>query len=149
MALAGFAAGGLWGLIPAWFKAKFSTNETLFTLMMNYIAIFLIQLMREGPWRDPRSGFPKVPMFEKAARMPQVFGVHAGWIVALALVALTFVYLTRTKHGYELTVVGENENTARYAGMNVKRDHPGARCSSRRASRGSRACCRRPARTAR
>ncbi len=96
MALAGFAAGGLWGLIPAWFKAKFSTNETLFTLMMNYIAIFLIQLMREGPWRDPRSGFPKVPMFEKAARMPQVFGGHAGWIMALALVALTFVYLTRT-----------------------------------------------------
>jgi simple sugar transport system permease protein len=89
--------------------------------MMNYIAIFIIQLMREGPWRDPKSGFPKVPMFDKAARMPQVFGVHAGWIVALVLVALTFLYLTRTKQGYELTVVGENENTARYAGMNVKK----------------------------
>jgi simple sugar transport system permease protein len=88
---------------------------------MNYIAIFIIQLMREGAWRDPKSGFPKVPMFEKSARMPQVFGVHAGWIVALVLVVLAFIYLTRTKQGYELTVVGENENTARYAGMNVKK----------------------------
>jgi simple sugar transport system permease protein len=121
MAAAGFLAGGLWGLVPAWFKARFGTNETLFTLMMNYIAIFIIQLMREGPWRDPRSGFPKVPMFDKAARMPQVLGVHAGWIVALVLVALVYVYLKRTKQGYELTVVGENENTARYAGMNVKK----------------------------
>jgi len=121
MAVAGFVAGGLWGIVPAWFKARFNTNETLFTLMMNYIAIFFIQLMREGPWRDPTSGFPKVPMFAKSARMPQVFGVHAGWIVALVLVALVYVYLTRTKQGYELTVVGENENTARYAGMNVKK----------------------------
>ena len=121
MALAGFLVGGLWGLIPAYFKARFNTNETLFTLMMNYIAIFIIQLMREGPWRDPKSGFPKVPMFEKSARVPQVFGVHAGWIVALVLVVLVFIYLTRTKQGYELTVVGENENTARYAGMNVKK----------------------------
>lgn len=121
MALAGFLVGGLWGLVPAYFKARFNTNETLFTLMMNYIAIFIIQLMREGPWRDPKSGFPKVPMFEKSARMPQVFGVHAGWIVALVLVVLVFIYLTRTKQGFELTVVGENENTARYAGMNVKK----------------------------
>lgn len=121
MALAGFLAAGLWGLVPAYFKARFNTNETLFTLMMNYIAIFIIQLMREGPWRDPKSGFPKVPMFEKSARMPQIFGVHAGWIVALVLVVLVFIYLTRTKQGYELTVVGENENTARYAGMNVKK----------------------------
>jgi ABC-type uncharacterized transport system permease subunit len=121
MALAGIVAGGAWGLIPAYFKARFGTNETLFTLMMNYIAIFFIQLMREGAWRDPRSGFPKVPMFEKSARLPTLLGVHIGWVVALLLVALVYIYLKRTKQGYELTVVGENESTARYAGMNVKR----------------------------
>ena len=121
MAMAGIVAGGLWGLIPAYFKARFGTNETLFTLMMNYIAIFFIQLMREGAWRDPRSGFPKVPMFDRAARVPQLLGVHSGWVVALVLVVLVYVYLKRTKQGYELTVVGENENTARYAGMNVKK----------------------------
>ncbi|MEG1812536.1 MAG: ABC transporter permease [Clostridia bacterium] len=121
MALAGILAGGLWGLVPAYFKARFDTNETLLTLMLNYVAIYFIQLLREGPWRDPRSGFPKVPMFDKAARLPQVLGVHIGWIVALALVVLTYVYLKHTKQGYELTVVGENINTARYAGMNVKK----------------------------
>ncbi len=119
MALIGMLAGALFGVIPAFFKARFGTNETLFTLMMNYVALYIIQYLREGPWKDPKSGFPKVPMFDKVARMPQVLGVHAGWIVALALVALAFWYLRYTKQGYELTVVGENENTARYAGMNV------------------------------
>lgn len=121
MAVAGILAGGLWGCVPAFFKAKFGTNETLFTLMMNYVAVYIIQSLREGPWRDARSAFPKVAMFEKSARMPSVLGVHAGWIIALLLVALVFVYLRHTKQGYELTVVGENENTARYAGMNVKK----------------------------
>lgn len=119
MAAAGALAGALWGLIPAYFKAKFGTNETLFTLMMNYVALYIIQYLREGPWKDPKSGFPKVPMFDKVARMPHVLGVHAGWIVALALVVLVFLYLRYTKQGYELSVVGENETTARYAGMNV------------------------------
>ncbi len=121
MALAGMLAGAVWGIIPAYFKARYNTNETLFTLMMNYIAVFVIQILREGPWKDPTSGFPKVPMFEKAARLPTVLGVHIGWIIALVLVALTFCYLRYTKQGYELSVVGENENTARYAGMNVPR----------------------------
>lgn len=119
MVFAGALAGAAWGLIPAFFKAKYGTNETLFTLMLNYIAIYLIQYLREGPWKDPRSGFPKVPMFAKSARLPSVLGVHAGWIFALALVAVLFVYLRSTKQGYELTVVGENENTAKYAGMDV------------------------------
>lgn len=121
MAVAAMVAGGLWGLAPAFFKAKYGTNETLLTLMMNYVAIYLIQLLREGPWRDPNSGFPKVPMFDKAARLPTVFGVHVGWIVALLLVVLTVFYLTRTRQGYQLSVVGENVQTARYAGMNVSR----------------------------
>ncbi len=120
MIVAGVIAGGLWGMIPAIFKARFGTNETLLTLMLNYVALYLIQFLREGPWRDPNAmGFPKIAMFEKSARMPSVLGVHAGWIFALALVVLVFVYLRFTKQGYELTVVGENQNTARYAGMKV------------------------------
>lgn len=119
MAIAGAIAGALWGLIPAYFKARFRTNETLFTLMMNYVAVYIIQYLREGPWKDPTSGFPKVPMFNKVARLPPLFGIHIGWVVALVLVVLVFFYFKYTKQGYELTVVGENENTARYAGMNV------------------------------
>jgi ABC-type uncharacterized transport system permease subunit len=122
MLVSGAVMGGLWGAIPAWFKTRFGTNETLFTLMMNYVAQYFIQFLREGPWRDPTAmGFPIMPRFEKAARLPKLLGIHMGWVVALALVALVFFYLRYTKHGYELTVVGENENTARYAGMPVKR----------------------------
>lgn len=122
MAVAGFVAGGLWGMIPAYFKTKWGTNETLFTLMLNYVAMYFIQFLREGPWRDPKSmGFPIMPRFDKAARMPMVEGIHIGWIVALVLVVLVFVYLRYSKQGYELTVVGENMQTARYAGMPVKK----------------------------
>ena len=122
MLLAGMIGGGLWGLIPAFFKTRFGTNETLLTLMLNYIALYMIKFLREGPWRDPTStAFPQIAMFGDNARLDNVFGVHAGWILALVLVALVFVYTRYTKHGFEIAVVGESENTARYAGMNVKK----------------------------
>ena len=122
MALAGILAGGLYGMIPAYFKCRFGTNETLLTLMLNYVALYTIQALQQGPWRDPTQlGFFKVARFSSSARVPEVLGVHAGWIVALVLVALFYVYLRHSKQGYELTVVGENEATARYAGMPVKR----------------------------
>ena len=61
MFLAGMLGGGLWGLIPAFFKARFNTNETLFTLMLNYIALYFIVFLRDGPWADPNSsGYPKI-----------------------------------------------------------------------------------------
>ncbi|MEG0766158.1 MAG: ABC transporter permease [Clostridia bacterium] len=122
MAAAAMVAAGLWGMIPAYCKARFGTNETLFTLMLNYIALFAIQFLREGPWRDPANiGFPTIARFAKNALLPKVFGIHVGWIVAIFLVLFVWIYLRYTKHGYELAVVGENMNTARYAGMNVRR----------------------------
>lgn len=122
MLIAGMIGGGLWALIPAYFKCKFDTNETLFTLMLNYIALYFIKFFVEGPWRDPESsGFPKIAMFEQNARLDKVLGVHAGWIIALVLVVFIFIYLKYTKQGYEISVVGESQNTARYAGMNVKK----------------------------
>lgn len=122
MFLAGIIGGGLWGLIPAYFKTKFGTNETLFTLMLNYIALYIIKYLTEGPWRDPESsGFPMIATFSKNARLDQVLGVHAGWVIGLILVIVLFIYLNYSKHGYEIAVVGESINTARYAGMNVKK----------------------------
>ncbi len=122
MMLTAFVAAGIWGAIPALCKARFGTNETLFTLMMNYVALYIIQFLREGPWKDPKAlGFPKIARFEKSAQLVKVLGVHWGWIVALVLLGLVFLYLRHSKHGYEISVVGENENTARYAGMNVRR----------------------------
>ncbi|MBS5149773.1 MAG: ABC transporter permease [Butyricicoccus pullicaecorum] len=122
MFLAGIVGGGLWALIPAYFKVRFGTNETLFTLMLNYIALHLVSWLQEGPWRDPAAnGFPKIASFEKSAVLPKLFGVQVGWVIALVLVVLLFVYLRYTKQGYEISVVGESRATATYAGMNVQR----------------------------
>jgi len=120
MAIAGIIGGGIWALIPAFFKCKFGTNETLLTLMLNYIALYTIQYLRDGPWRDPAAGgFPKIAKFPERAWLDQLFGVDISWIVAVLLVIFMTIYLKRTKHGYEIAVVGDSVNTARYAGMNV------------------------------
>ncbi len=122
MMIAGFIGGGLWGLLPAFFKVKFNTNETLFTLMLNYIALHIVSFLRDGPWMDPKSqGFPKIARFDKNAALDKLFGVQIGWIFALILVILIFIYIKYSKQGYEISVVGESQDTARYAGMNVKK----------------------------
>jgi ABC-type uncharacterized transport system permease subunit len=122
MFVAGMAGGGLWALLPAYFKTKYGTNETLFTLMLNYIALYMIKYFSEGPWRDPASsGFPKIATFTENARLDQLLGVHSGWLIGLFLVVFMFIYLKYSKHGYEIDVVGDSMNTARYAGMNVKK----------------------------
>ena len=120
MALAAALAGGIWGLIPAFFKAKWNTNETLFTLMMNYIIIGVVSWLQGGPW-EGRPGSQIIPQFDRAACLPKVFGVHCGWIIVLVLVVFVFIYMRYTKHGYEIAVIGDSINTARYAGMNVGR----------------------------
>ena len=120
MGLAGALLGGLWALIPAFFKARWGTNETLFTLMMNYIIIGVVRWLQGGPW-EGRPGSQVIPQFSSAAILPKVLGVHCGWIIVLILTVAMFVYMKYSKHGYEISVIGESENTARYAGMNVGR----------------------------
>ncbi|MGN0454278.1 MAG: ABC transporter permease [Ruminococcus sp.] len=124
MIVASISAAAIWALIPAFFKAKFNTNETLFTLMMNYVAIQLVSYF-EMLWENPK-GSSNIGIINQAT--------HAGWlptignfeyllniIVVLALTVFMYIYLKYSKHGYELTVVGESENTARYIGLNVKK----------------------------
>lgn len=118
--LAGAIGGGLWGLIPAVFKVKWGTNETLLTLMMNYIALYIVDYLQKGPWKDPAAkGFAKIASFSSNAQIGKVFGVQGGWIVAVLLVVIVAVFLKYTKRGYEISVVGESKATARYAGINV------------------------------
>lgn len=113
-------AGGLWGLIPALFKAKWNTNETLFTLMLNYIALAFLGYLQNGPWKDPaKRGFPKIAMFNEVTWLPKLFGIHIGWVIAIVVMVIVAVYMSRSKQGYEISVVGESSNTAKYAGMNV------------------------------
>lgn len=122
MLLAAVMAGGLWGLIPGYLKAKFQTNESIVTLMMNYIALKWIVYLQYGPWKDKASlGFPKIANFADSAILPKVFGVHIGWMIALVLVVVVHIFINYTKKGYEIVVFGESENTARYAGMDLKK----------------------------
>ena len=121
MLLAGMIAGGIYGFIPAYFKARWNTNEILFTLMLNYVALAFIKYLMNGPWKAPGSSFPRMPMLVPGARLEQVLGVHWGWILALVLVVLAWIYFNKTKQGYEVSVVGMSQDTARYAGINVRR----------------------------
>lgn len=122
MIVVGMCCGGLWASVAGVLKAKFNTNETIVTLMMNYIALKWIIYLQYGPWKDPASlGFPKIANFSDNAILPKVFGIHIGWIIALILVVVVYVFLNYTKKGYEISVLGESENTARYAGMSVKK----------------------------
>lgn len=121
MALAGITAGAIYAFIPAFFKAKWGTNETLFTLMQNTIALQVIwYLMTVDAWQDPGQLFNQIGRLPMVARLPNLFGIHIGWVLILVLTILTHIYLSRSKQGYQLTVVGQSPNTARYAGMNVK-----------------------------
>ena len=118
MGIAGIICGALWAALPAIFKAKWDTNETLFTLMMNYIIIGFVKYLQGGPW-EGKPGSQIIPTFDDSAILPKVFGIHCGWIMVLILTIGIYVYMKYTKQGYEITVVGESRNTAKYAGMNV------------------------------
>lgn len=128
MALCGILGGGLYGLIVALLKVRYNTNETLLTLMLNYIALYLLQFLGEtkAGWNfflDPDSARPKFAGFPDNADMITFplgpFNLNLSLIIAIVLCVLLFGYLKYTKHGYEIAVIGESENTARYAGMNV------------------------------
>jgi len=120
MFIVAFIMGGIWCLIAALLKLRWNANETLVTLMMNYIAIKLVSYLQYGPWRDPKAyGFPKIANFPKNAWLPEVLGVHCGWIIATVLTVFIYILFSRSKLGYEISVMGESPLTAKYAGLDT------------------------------
>ena len=124
MILAAIAAGAVWGLIPAIFKAKWNTNETLFTLMMNYVATQLVAYF-VILWEVPK-GAGKIGIINQSSELgwlPQIFGSkYLLSIVVVGIVTiLMYLYLNYSKQGYEIAVVGESERTARYVGIKVEK----------------------------
>ncbi len=124
MLLASLLAGGIWGAIPAFFKAKWNTNETLFTLMMNYIATQLVAYF-VILWEVPK-GAGKIGIINQQTEigwLPVVGGQKymLNVIIVSVLVLLMFFYLNYSKHGFEISVVGESERTAHYVGIKVDR----------------------------
>lgn len=126
--LAGIVSGMIWGVVPAIFKAKWGTNETLFTLMMNYIAmqiVFYFVVLWENPKGGGKIGIINgfLSGHSKAGWLPDLFGQKyvLNILIVIAVTVLMYVYLKYSKQGFEISVVGESENTARYVGINVKK----------------------------
>ncbi len=120
MLVTSILSGALWGLVPAFFKANFNSNETLFTLMMNYIAIQIVAYFTLE-WSVPKgSGTPRTLEF---GQLPTLFGQKylVNILIVVLITVIMFIYLKYSKQGYEISVVGESENTARYIGINVKK----------------------------
>lgn len=119
MIAASVLAGIIWAVLPAIFKALWNTNETLFTLMMNYVAIQLIAFFLKYFVKNGSGVLTPMPQYG----LPVLFG--KAYLLNILLVAvltvLVYIYLKNTKQGYEISVVGESENTARYIGINVKK----------------------------
>lgn len=120
MLVTSIISGALWGLVPAYFKTRFNSNETLFTLMMNYVAIQLVAYFTLE-WSVPKgSGTPRTLEY---GQLPALFGQKylINILVVAVLTVVAYIYLKYSKQGYEISVVGESEKTAKYIGINVKK----------------------------
>ena len=124
MVVTSIGAGALWGAIPAFFKAKWNTNETLSTLMMNYIATQLVAFYTIV-WEMPK-GSGKIGIINQKTNigwLPEIFGSKylLSIIVAVIVTVVMYIYFTYSKQGYEISVVGESVQTARYVGIKVEK----------------------------
>ena len=119
--LAGAAAGGIWAGVPAFLKVKLRVDETLTTLMLNYVAILAYDGIYCGPWRDPQGfGFPGSAQFPPAAWLPRLSGrAHMGLVFALIIAAVLWFAIYRTKWGFELQMIGQNKKAARVLGVSI------------------------------
>ncbi|MBC7195986.1 MAG: ABC transporter permease [Deferribacterales bacterium] len=117
--------GGLWALIPGALKAIYNVNETIVTLLMNYIAILWVDFLIYGAWKDPKGfNFPISAEFTSAARLSEYFDsrLHSGFFLALLCALLVFIIIEKTVWGYEIKVIGSNPKAAMYAGINIKKN---------------------------
>lgn len=124
MIVASLIGGALWGLIPGALRAYLGANETITTLMMNYIAILFSEWLVHGPWKDPQAfGFPGTPQFPEAAWLQNWDStrVHLGLLFGVVAAFVLWIMLRRTRWGYEIGVMGESARAARYAGMSTRR----------------------------
>ena len=125
MMIAGMIGGALWAAIPGVLRGYLGVNETITTLMLNYIAILFSEYLVHGPWRDPAGyGFPGTAAFSDATYLPTwgTTRVHLGLVFGLVAAVILFFVLRRTRWGYEIGVTGASERVAKYAGMRTARN---------------------------
>ena len=125
MFLVGFVGGAIWGILPAVFKVRFGVNEVISTLMLNYVAAEFLNLLIVGPWKGAtQQGFPYTDDLPAAATLAVIPGTRIHYLtllIAFACAVILFFLVYSTKFGYELRVVGENPEAARYAGIDFFR----------------------------
>jgi simple sugar transport system permease protein len=123
MLVTGAVGGALWAGLAAWLKIRRGISEIISTLMLNYIAVFLVSYLVRGPLKDPASFLPQTAQLVGPARMPTLFGtrIHIGVLLAVLLLPTVYVMLWKTSLGFRLRAIGSSQNVARYAGMNVPR----------------------------
>lgn len=132
MAVAGMAAGSIWGYIPGYLKARFNVNEIISTLMMNYIAISWVNFWVFGVWTE--GGFQMSPKFPETAWLPRLsqyaasvplfrgLTTHAGLFLGIAAAIVLWFIVYRSRWGYEIRLIGDNPHAAKYAGINITRN---------------------------
>ncbi len=125
MFTAGFLGGAFWGFLSALPRALLGVNETITTLLLNYVAILWVDYLVYGPWKDPEGfNFPLTAVFSESAKLP-TFGnsrVHIGIMIAVILALMIYIILMYTKWGYEIRIIGESQDAAKYAGINISRN---------------------------
>lgn len=122
MLICGMLGGALWGAIPAWLKNSRGTSEIFTTLMLNYIAMFILGYISRGPLQEPSGYYPTSAQFVDSARMPTIFQrIHIGVPIALLLVPVCYYIIWRMPLGFKLRAVGSHEKVARAAGISPSR----------------------------
>jgi general nucleoside transport system permease protein len=124
LTLLGFVGGGLWALIPGVLRALKLVNETISTLLLNYVAPLIVSYFIFGPWRSPESSsYPESPAFVEAARLPTFFHsrVHLGLVYAGTLLVLYSLAIKRTRFGLDMRAIGGNPEAARRLGIPIVR----------------------------
>jgi ABC-type uncharacterized transport system permease subunit len=125
MFVSAFVAGALWGLLPSLLKLRLNVNEVITTLMMNYIALYLVSWLVTGPWKGPSvRGFAYTDTFPAAAWLPYLPGTRVHWptlLLGIGAAVLVAFLLSRTRFGFEIRVQGHSPDAARYAGINPLR----------------------------
>jgi len=132
MMLAGILMGALWGFIPGFLKARFNVNEIISTLMLNYISISWVNYWIFGVWSE--GGFQMSPRFPKTSWLPRLLDyaesfpilrgltTHAGLLIGILAAFVVWLLIYRSRWGYEIRLIGDNPQAARYAGIDISRN---------------------------
>lgn len=125
MVIGGFIAGAAWALLPAILKVKLSVDEIVTTLLMNYVVLYVVSFLLNGPWRTTTNpGWPQSPEISMATRFVKLIPrtrLHVGFIIALAIIFVVWFILTKTKLGYQMRASGFGKEAAHFTGININR----------------------------